>query len=67
MQMHLHLTPCLVWAVFSGVMMSGDFADLLMTEQVDNNRGLMMICDAFYKHYLTINFSLFWRNLIKIP
>ena len=38
----------------SGIIMRGDIADLPVMEEMDNNRGLMLIRDASYKHNLTI-------------
>ena len=43
----------------SGVITSSDIADSPVIKEMDNNRGLMIICDASYKHYLTIYVSLF--------
>ena len=49
----------------SGVIMSSDITDSPVMEEMDNNRGLMIIHDASYKHYLTIYVSLFLEAFNK--
>ena len=38
----------------SGVITSSNVADSPVMEEMDDNRGSMIICDASYKHYFTI-------------
>ena len=45
--------------LISGVVMSSDIADSPVMEEMDDNQGLIIICNASYEHYLTIYVSLF--------
>ena len=44
---------------FSVVITSSDFTDSPVMEEMHDNRGLIIIRNASYKHYLTIYVSLF--------
>ena len=43
----------------SDVILSNDIADSLVMEEMDDNPRLMIIRNAYYKHYLTIYISSF--------
>ena len=45
--------------VSSDIIMSSDITDSPVMEEMDDNRGLIIIHNATYKHYLTIYVSLF--------
>ena len=49
----------------SGVITSSDIADSPVMEEMGDNRGLIIICNVSYKHYLTITSAYFLRHLIK--
>ena len=55
-----------MYTVFSGVIMSGDIADSPVIKKMDNNQGLMIICDASHKHIQPLTLAYFRRDLIKI-
>ena len=50
----------------SGVIMSGDIADLPVMKKMDDNRGLMIFRDASHKYIQPLTLAYFRRDLIKI-
>ena len=50
----------------SGVITSGDITDSPVMKKMEDNRGLMIIREAYHKHIQPLTLAYFRRDLIKI-